>query len=573
MESSPLLGRPSSDAAAARLAWESEIHQIASDAANAVADLKRELEELKASLKAPSPSPPAPAPSPPTPSIASGPVAAEHIGFDGNWLNGPPGNGYSAPKLEEALPSYLLSDQAQKYISANGDMYVTWNTKSVIKWAMYQSISRKLADRALQNITGYNQLEPALPYRALWEDELPNNPERIDTNAPQEYFVPWLQQARSAILTPWLGCRASWPCTQFCWYNCLSCGLHQYAAIVWSIITIAFEFTLLDAMVVEDFIAKVPDKITDWEDYYYLDKPIAARLATLFIYFVFPWFVVGFLWGSSSGVEGNLHSYYNGIYQTRIVLRSMAARPEANTYGYCTALFWAVLVEFHTVIIPAYLPFLAPALILQHYEGNLREISKLYIVFQVILSFEEYSLYLLEFLFCFTPVQIKATTLYVAGIRAKREWCSIHYLYLWVLAITVLLLIVLCKWRLSMLYLWFIPINVTIYGFVVHSLPYCLHGMAVCPPHAGPAVALMGISTLVVFVLGYLFCKGCFLFPCFCAPEVPGWIFFPPQDPPPNPLQGDLDYDSFVIMFSKAMAGFPHVDDCVWTPPTSMRGR
>lgn len=251
-------------------------------------------------------------------------------------------------------------------------------------------------------------------------------------------------------------------------------------------------------------------------------------------------------------------------------MRSMAARGESNTYAYCTTLFWAILVEFHTVIIPAFLPFLAPTIILQYYEASLINISKVYLIFQFILQFQEYGLYFVQFLFCLPPDMIIVTTTFWAGPRAAREWYSMQYVYLWVMAITILSLIVLSKWHLSMLLLWFIPINVIIYAFTNHAFPYCMHGQAVCPPHTGPGIALMGIGTSLAFVLGYFFCKGCFLFPCLCAPEVPGWLFFPPFDPPSNPLQGDLDYDAFVIMWSKMAAGFPAVEDCVWEAPSRL---
>jgi hypothetical protein len=40
--------------------------------------------------------------------------------------------------------------------------------------------------------------------------------------------------------------------------------------------------------------------------------------------------------------QGNIYSYYSSIYQNRVLLRSLAARKEANNYAYCTAIYWAV---------------------------------------------------------------------------------------------------------------------------------------------------------------------------------------------------------------------------------------
>eukprot|EP00962_Isochrysis_galbana_P025797 scaffold7979_cov129-Isochrysis_galbana.AAC.4 len=253
------------------------------------------------------------------------------------WLIDPPSAGYSAPTLTEALPEYLLSDAAKTFMAQEGRIYYKWNTADVIKWAMYVSISRKLVDRSTQIATGFNSDSEALPFNAVWDDDIEKvdvaNVQRNDgmaaadladlkaharhDNSPQPYWVPWLGEARAitgqrAWFYPWLGCRCSWPCTQLCWWQMMSCGLFQHAAIIWSIITIAFEFTVLDAIVVDDFIAKVPNRIVSWDDYAHLNTSVASRAATLFVYFIFPWFVVGFLFASSSSSFGNLHAYYNG---------------------------------------------------------------------------------------------------------------------------------------------------------------------------------------------------------------------------------------------------------------------
>ena len=51
--------------------------------------------------------------------------------------------------------------------------------------------------------------------------------------------------------------------------------------------------------------------------------------------------IVGFMiWGDDINTYGT--SYINWI-QTRIMLRSMAARYEAGSYGYCTIVFLAIL--------------------------------------------------------------------------------------------------------------------------------------------------------------------------------------------------------------------------------------
>jgi len=78
-------------------------------------------------------------------------------------------------------------------------------------------------------------------------------------------------------------------------------------------------------------------------------EPFAIKLATIFIYLVFPLMVVGFIWGGAGfGAlrerQGNIWAYYPGIYQNRILLRSLAARREGNSYAYCSIVFWAVMI-------------------------------------------------------------------------------------------------------------------------------------------------------------------------------------------------------------------------------------
>lgn len=193
-----------------------------------------------------------------------------------SWLTDSWGSGYAPPTATEILPMYLLSDEAVEWVVENQDLYVGWTTKSMFKWAIAVSISRKLTDRAIQTVSGFNNPGQALPFEAIWEEHMAV-PESLTSNAPQETWVPWVGESRSSMTMPWLGCRCSWPCTQLCWWNCIACGCHQHVAILWSIVTLFFEFIILDAMVVQDFIAKVPDRITTWEDYATLQVPHARR--------------------------------------------------------------------------------------------------------------------------------------------------------------------------------------------------------------------------------------------------------------------------------------------------------
>lgn len=73
-------------------------------------------------------------------------------------------------------------------------------------------------------------------------------------------------------------------------------------------------------------------------------------------YTVFPFFVLGFLFGGiSKGTKGDedtkpqnyLTSYFNTLYQLRILLRSLAARPETSTDSYCTLVYWSASSTAH----------------------------------------------------------------------------------------------------------------------------------------------------------------------------------------------------------------------------------
>jgi len=76
--------------------------------------------------------------------------------------------------------------------------------------------------------------------------------------------------------------------------------------------------------------------------------------------------------GDGGNIEAETNadqSYYAIIYKARILLRSLAARREGGTYGYCSTLFYASLIEIHSVIVPAYLVFLAPAIVMFGYDN------------------------------------------------------------------------------------------------------------------------------------------------------------------------------------------------------------
>ena len=46
--------------------------------------------------------------------------------------------------------------------------------------------------------------------------------------------------------------------------------------------------------------------------------------------------------------SGSVTAYYNNLYQCRVVMRSLAARQEANTYGFCAMIYWQVRPSLNT---------------------------------------------------------------------------------------------------------------------------------------------------------------------------------------------------------------------------------
>ena len=73
-----------------------------------------------------------------------------------------------------------------------------------------------------------------------------------------------------------------------------------------------------------------------------------------------------------------------------------------------------------------------------------------------------------------------------------------------VTAVTNLSLIGLMKYRMAMVYLWFIPITIVIYATVNLALPYCMHGPKVCAPHSGPCVSMAHLLTRCLYIEIYI---------------------------------------------------------------------
>jgi len=239
---------------------------------------------------------------------------------------------------------------------------------------------------------------------------------REQLNAPAPIWIPGLGESRYELV-PWLGCRCSWPCTQLCW-RWLFMNT-QTLATIWMTVTVLFLWVLLEGLVMDLYILKVPGKTSlahpfFWSDYVEGTQPFSLKMAMMLgctgdtsetrppsplvpttspppagrssagrrdlslsapappppsrhtpadtlrrrvrRYTVFPFFVLGFLFGGiSKGTKGDedtkpqnyLTSYFNTLYQLRILLRSLAARPETSTDSYCTLVYWSASSTAH----------------------------------------------------------------------------------------------------------------------------------------------------------------------------------------------------------------------------------
>ena len=110
----------------------------------------------------------------------------------------------------------------------------------------------------------------------------------------------------------------------------------------------------------------------------------------------------------------------------------------------------------------------------------------------------------------------------------------------WWTGIWTTLLILLFRYQMTPLYLWVVPASFLYFLVLWQTWPYCLDGWPVCFPHGGPCIFWAALGTTLLWTAFFILRYGCFLFPCVCAPEVPGWFFFPPSNMLLSPLEGEI---------------------------------
>mmetsp|Transcript_25963 Transcript_25963/g.83361 ORF Transcript_25963/g.83361 Transcript_25963/m.83361 type:complete len:182 (+) Transcript_25963:1864-2409(+) len=142
---------------------------------------------------------------------------------------------------------------------------------------------------------------------------------------------------------------------------------------------------------------------------------------------------------------------------------------------------------------------------------------------------------------------------------------------MWTLLIVNIIMIVVGRWRFSMLLLWLLPLTVVVYAAAYHGIPpLLLSPVVACPPHTGPAMAMVGLAVTLAYLAYIVLVRGCFLLPCLCAPTVPGWLFLPTADPPDFDWAdvGNFDWDLGWLVVRKLLGYEPlFPEDCQWEPP------
>lgn len=174
---------------------------------------------------------------------------------------------------------------------------------------------------------------------------------------------------------------------------------------------------------------------------------------------------------------------------------------------------------------------------------------------------------LISFAGCFDTTFYAAASAYVVGPRVLRVDRILSYVQYWWTGIWTMVMLALFHVSFNVFYLWLIPISCLYSMILWQTLPYCLDGWPVCFPHGGPSISLVAIGTTFAWVALFCLRYGCFLFPCACAPEVPGWMFFPPTDKIKSPLDGVWDTRLAALFVQRVVGAWGgETWDCAWEP-------
>lgn len=453
-------------------------------------------------------------------------------------------------------------DEMGKVIMADGRPYLTtYQHDQLVPFCMWWTISR------FPEFQG--QLAASeMPWKAVPDDDghVLGRP-----FAPQPMLASPFQNF--PLVMPWMGCRCAWPVSQLGYYSiCWACGLSKWVALAVEIIITCMELLYLDTLLMQRFYQYAPNS-RSWDYIAKQRSPLTIRVTEVVIDFIFMPLFIGLLaFGSDSSKNEN---YFETKTMYRILLRSLSTKEAGQTFAYCTLVTWSVLTEIGSVIFPAYITFMAPVIFHVVYSGEvLTDMASFILLFNTIFEFEQKALWLVQFAACLTEEQRTLTTTFVQGHRAKAEIRAVNQAYLWFAFIVIFSIFLTFKSWFSILWIWVVPFSMFYYTMVIHSVPYCMNGWTACPGHTMPCMCLtFALTSLTMFSL-FILKHGCFMFPCLCKEEVPGWLFFPSSTALTSPLRGIFDvnlwfFERPVTRLIDWFTAAAWDDDCRWEPTAS----
>mmetsp|Transcript_11393 Transcript_11393/g.37976 ORF Transcript_11393/g.37976 Transcript_11393/m.37976 type:complete len:238 (-) Transcript_11393:118-831(-) len=172
---------------------------------------------------------------------------------------------------------------------------------------------------------------------------------------------------------------------------------------------------------------------------------------------------------------------------------------------------------------------------------------------------------------CLDPATFLATTKYVDGPRVAVVRRTYRYILFWWIGLWTFALLILFHVCYTPLYSWVVPVSNIYFAVLWQTWPYCLDGWPICFPHGGPCLFWAQFGTSLAWTSLFVLRYGCFLFPCACAPELPGWFFFSPSNHLENPLGRQGQWDTrYIALFAERLFGRSGIgwdwDKCEWEP-------
>ncbi len=398
---------------------------------------------------------------------------------------------YTAPEPHELLPELTLSEEASAFIadanrraaSRNEPPPFVFFTQHDVMWeGCWTNISVLFRDVALGVLS-----------------ELPFEANAPGVNAP-------FPTRGGAGIFGWLGCRCSWPCTQQCWYLGISCGLDKFGIAIAAILLLLLELAVLDGVVVTAFIGAVPYTSETWFEFLTADAPLTPRVGAALLSVAYVVILIGLCFFRKESF-----AYFRQRAGGRILLRSLCNQYETRSYAYCTMVFWSVLFEFDTVIIPAYFSFVLALLVVGAQSDPIAHAAVLFSAFVVVILLHRMTMFFAQLLACFDKPTLEAAARFVRGARVDRELDLFNYIYLWTTYLVFIVLLILFKLQMTCFYLWVIPIVMLWYMTAWLAIPYCLIGWPTCPEHTGPCLNVTSLVTSLLYVA--LFVGKCASFP------------------------------------------------------------